>query len=154
MKGNRYAPNETVIKISKVKLLTESGLNVFLSFLCLYFAFSNLFGLRYLSLLLLFLFSYTSYHNIKKYKQEPKVQLRLSNKGLIPKNEFLITWSEILNIKVTVKPNYTSWVQKEYLVVNTNNSKMEFFINDLDITALRLEYLIKIYRNRFEQNNE
>ncbi|AXT59213.1 hypothetical protein D1816_02235 [Aquimarina sp. AD10] len=155
MKGNSYAPDETIIKLSRTKLLTENILWSTLMIVCLYSAYFNLYGLRYLALLLFFLFLYGVYQNVKKAKKEPKIQLRLSNKGLTLKNESFINWSEIKKMEVIVKPNYSSSIQQEYLVVNTNKDKTEFYINELNISSLRLEYLIKIYRKRFDkkQNN-
>ncbi|GAA4277990.1 hypothetical protein [Aquimarina mytili] len=151
MKGNSYAPDETIIKLSRTKLLTENILWSTLMILCLYSVYFNLYGLRYLALLLFFLFLYGVYRNVKKAKKEPKIQLRLSNKGLTLKNGSFINWSEIKKMEVIVKPNYSSSIQQEYLVVSTNKGKMELYVNELNINSLRLEYLIKIYRKRFKK---
>ncbi len=151
MKGNSYAPDETIIKLSRTKLVTKNILWITLMIVCVYSVYFNLYGLRYLALLLFFLFVYGVYQNVKKIKKEPKIQLRLSNKGLTLKNRSFINWSEIKKMEVIVKPNYSSSIQQEYLVVSTKKGKMEFYVNELNISSLRLEYLIKIYRKRFEE---
>ncbi len=155
MKGNTYAPKETIVGPSKLKPWIENFIWMGLMIFFIFKLFTVQSEIRYLSVILIFVMIYGIYSNIKKTNKSPKILLKLSEKGITPQNSRLIKWSNIEKAEIIVKPNYSnSVIQKEYLIISSKQGKREVFINDLDITALRLEYLIKIYRNRFNKKSE
>ncbi|GGA85291.1 hypothetical protein GCM10008015_27560 [Flavobacterium palustre] len=147
---NTKAPEETIISLSKSYSYFQIFGGIVYIVLCLVAIFSN-FSVSYkiLCFLILIYLTYALYSNVKESKTESKVCLKLNDKGIQIKSNKFITWSKIETFEFISRPNYSSSSQsKDYLVLNTSNGKEEIFLNELNISSQKLNYLLKIYKNR------
>lgn len=93
---------------------------------------------------------------IKKYSA--KNILIISNNGIQLNHEYMI-WSNIKNEKILIKKEVTEYSKYEtevkYLSLYHKNKKIEFKIDNLDTPDYFIEQYLKLYKNRFlEQNFE
>ena len=148
------APEETIISLSKGYNYFQIFGGIIYIILCLIAIFSS-FPRYYkiLCFLILIYLSYALYSNIKNTKTEPKICLKLNDKGIQIRNNRFIKWSKIETFEFVSRPNYSSSsISKDYLVINTSNGKVEIFLNELNISSQKLNYLLGIYKNRSLKN--
>lgn len=97
---------------------------------------------------------------IKDIKKTSGVAISINNKGIQLNKNPRIKWSEIQHEKVITKHfkdsishhQYISEVN--YLYFYHNNEKIEVVIDDLNVTDDNLSQYLKIYRDRFNKENE
>ncbi|MDY8137271.1 hypothetical protein [Aquimarina sp. 2201CG5-10] len=144
---NKKAPKETIIYYSK----RYKVFNLIVSILLLGFGIYVFFYHNYyLGTGIVIL----SIYGIRNYHKSPKndvPQLILSEEGIIFNGKRIRKWSEIKNEDIIVKPSYSGGQGEYYLSYDHKNGNEEIFINELNISTQKLNYLLKIYRNRSEK---
>jgi len=149
--ANKKAPRETIIHLSKTYYIWKAFVNliwVCLGILMLLTTY-KIFGIALIIYIL-----YQSIKLVKTFKilNKGRVQIRLSSEGISLQGGKLFAWSSINNENIIVEPNYTaSAISKEYFSFDVNGSNKKIFLNNLDISSLRLEYLLEIYRKRSQK---
>lgn len=98
-------------------------------------------------ILILLYISYALYTNIKSYQTKSKIKLIINDKGIMIEKRFL-SWSKIQSFEFISKPDYSTTIPKVYLLIHTTYGEEEIFINELDITSEKLNFLMGIYQNR------
>ena len=94
------------------------------------------------------------YRNRKIYQEYKKLDdqsflFNISKKGLCFQNNEQINWTDIIEHKIITKPNYaTPAISKDYLIIKTKSRQKEILLNKLNISTIRLEYLLDIYKKR------
>ncbi|WP_395049171.1 hypothetical protein [Flavobacterium sp.] len=135
-------PKETIIYYSRNTIAFLLFLYLAISVLGAYFLLEK----EYIGLLFFGFGLYLSYNQIKKLR-EKSPQIIINDKGIILKNENLITWDSIYNDRVYSQSNGKS--STNYFAFNDE----EISINDLGTTFSELEKLLHVYRVRFEKKN-
>jgi len=134
-------PKETVIYYSRSTIVFLLVLYLGISVLGGYFLLEeDYFGLLFLGFCL-----YLSYNQIKKVSDKSP-QIVINDKGIILKNENIISWDKIYDDKVYNQSNGKS--STNYLAFNEE----EISIDDLGISFSELEKLLHVYRVRYEKN--
>jgi len=135
-------PKETIIFYSRNTIAFLLVLYIGISALGAYFLFEK----EYFGLLFMALGLYLTYDQFKKIKDKSH-QIVINDKGIILKNENLISWNKIYNDRVYSQSNGKS--STNYLAFNDE----EISIDDLGITFSELEKLLHVYRVRYEKNS-
>jgi len=141
-KDDVSVPKETVIYYSRFTIIFLLVLYLGISVLGGYFLFEE----EYFGLLFLGFGLYFSYNQIKKVSDKSP-QIVINDKGIILKNENIISWDKIYYDRVYSESSGKS--STNYLAFN--DEKIE--IDDLGITFSELEKLLHVYRVRYEKNN-
>ncbi|WP_101446094.1 hypothetical protein [Aquimarina sp. MAR_2010_214] len=98
-----------------------------------------------------------SIYGIRSYYKSPKNEnprLILSDDGIVSNGSQVRKWSEIKNEDIIVKPSYSGRFGDYYLSYDHKNGSEKIFINELDISTQKLNYLLKIYRKRSDKNRK
>lgn len=135
-------PKETIIFYSRNTITFLLILSLGISALGFYFLMKK----EYIGLLFFGLGIYLSYDQIKKLR-EKSPQIIINDKGIVLKNEDLLTWDRIYNDRVYSKSNGKN--STNLLAFNDE----EISIDDLGITFSELEKLLQVYRVRSEKEN-
>lgn len=159
-------PSETIIKYSTSEtIITLLGYSIFI--IIGIFLLSMVPGFDFtkykktdFSLLVLasfFIISY-GYKTFKLFKKLSSSDvLNISNNVIILDSIVKMDWNDIQNEKIIVKKEYSSnskyKVDTKYLSLFHQNKKIEKKIEGLDVADYTLEQYLKIYRNRYQQNN-
>lgn len=141
-KDDNSVPKETIIFYSRNTLAFLLALYIGISGLGVYFLKDK----EYIGLLFFGFGLYLSFNQIKKLR-EKSPQISINDKGIILKNENLISWDRIYNDRVYCQSNGKN--STNYLAFNDE----EISIDDLGITFSELENLLHVYRVRFEKEN-
>lgn len=149
---NKAIPPETVVKFSKNSLVFIIAFSLlFIASSVYYFLDKNYlfsFGFLFATGLLL-------YDNLKKIN---KTFIKINEKGIQTINTNFIPWSSIVHIEVQRK-GYGS-DSKDFLTIHSlvededdeyNYEKL--LIQDFSISAIKLDKLIRIYKQRFKKND-
>lgn len=145
---NKKAPSETIVRLSKSYYYWQIVLFLFWISIAIILIFLDL---KIFGFLLACLVMYNMKNIFKVFSiiKNNSIQMTLSSKGISLCDGKTLSWNSIEDDKIIVKPNYGALaISKEYLTFKINQNEKKIFINNLDITSLRLEYLLKIYRNR------
>ncbi len=98
------------------------------------------------------LFTFRDIPKFLKLVKSNRIQIELSNKGISIEGRRPISWNSISEEKVIIEPYMASpWNAPEYLTFKARSREFKIFINNLDTNSSRLEYLLKIYRKRNEE---
>lgn len=104
-------------------------------------------------IIVLFAFYFLFLKSKNLVNREP--QILISNVGIQLENEKLISWKNIIDERLVVKPYYGSYpigkIRKKYLSFSTENSNHYILINPLDISFANLENALQEYRIRYEK---
>lgn len=145
---NAKAPEETIIGLSKGYGYFQIFGGICYLIICLFLLFyseSKVYKSIFFFILLYFCFAF--YSMMKNSKIDSKIKLKINNKGIQIEKRF-ISWSKIENFDFISRPNYSSVSSSDYLVIYTINGKEEVFLNELNISAQKLNYLLKMYQRR------
>lgn len=83
-----------------------------------------------------------------------KPQILMNNKGIQIQNDEFISWFYIKNEEIVVQRNYGKIkMKKKYLSFFVENSEKFVLINFYDISSAKLEYVLQVYRVRYQKNN-
>lgn len=141
-KDDSSVPKETVIFYSRNTILFFMILFFGVSLLGVYFLIEK----EYFGLLLLGFGLYFLYDQFKKLNDKSP-QIIINDKGIILKNENLISWNTIYDDRVYSQSNGKS--STNYFAFNDETVSIE----GLTIKFKELENLLHVYRVRYEKNN-
>ncbi|SOS56039.1 hypothetical protein [Tenacibaculum finnmarkense] len=145
---NKKAPSETIVRLSKSYYFWQIVLFLFWISIAIWIIFlgSKIFGIL---LVCLAMYNIKDIFKVFSIIKNNSIQMTLSSKGISLYDGKTLSWNSIKDDKIIVEPDYiTSAISEEYLTFKINHNEKKIFINNLDINSLRLEYLLKIYRNR------
>lgn len=84
--------------------------------------------------------------------RDRKPHLILNNKGIETRQDGFVAWEDIYDISV-VEEGYGSSIKSFILLSFGDSEYVKMNISDLDTKPRKIEYLIKIYKLRFEKEN-
>ncbi|WP_299211591.1 hypothetical protein [uncultured Aquimarina sp.] len=145
---NKKAPKETKIYYSKPTSLFHMEFSIlFLGFgIYSFFSLSYFIGIGFIAI------SVYGIRNNHKLIKDRSVQLILSEEGIAYKGTRIKRWSEIKNEDIIFEPSSSGGRSEYYLSYDYRNRNEKILINELDISTQRINYLLKIYRNRSQKN--
>ena len=146
---NKKAPKETIVYYSKANRLLHQIFSILLIGFGIYVFFYHNYYIG-IGIIVLNIYGNSNYHKSPKNRTP---QLIISDDGIASKGNLIRKWSEIKNEDIIVKPSYSGGFSEYYLSYDHKNGNEKIFINELDISTQKLNYLIKIYRNRSEKKN-
>jgi len=148
---NKKAPPQTKIFLSQSYYNWQILIAIFWISIGVYFLFTKywIFGIVFI---LYILFRMKDIPKFLKLVKRDRIQIELSVKGISLKGGRSISWSSISEDKVILESNHSApWNAYEYLTFTAKSRKFKIFVNHLDTSSSRLEYLLKIYRKRSEK---
>ena len=78
-------------------------------------------------------------------------QIILNNNGLQTSDTYFYSWAEISDEKVISRGTGKS--RSSYLIYDIQAGRKEFYIDDFDLSAGRIDRLLRAYRSRYEHRN-
>ncbi|SEO38736.1 hypothetical protein SAMN05444671_3310 [Flavobacterium sp. CF108] len=103
--------------------------------------------------IIFFISVFPIHYLIKSIKTIDEIQFRINSKGIQYKEQALVSWSNIENERVDIKPgNQRSSYYFVYHIIEPNQI-MRFDISSLSTNFLELQHTLTIHRNRFKREN-
>ena len=146
---NSKAPKETIITGTKTYNYSQLfGSCIYLIISTYLFFQSTAIVYKIILILICGYLVYVNCLNLKAESKKTKIRLKIDANGIYITSGKIINWSEIEKFEIISKPNYSSSSSEDYLILFMKNYKEEIFLNELNISNQKLNYLLKIYKNR------
>ena len=146
---NKKAPEETIIMSSRVPAYkTILSYCVIAGFL-VWWAFKvPTFTTTLVLCAIGLLFIVLTGHEIRGAMKKQTISLRLDNKGLYQANGDCIPWEQVDRFEFVEKNFYDNSMACNLILYNKHGMTTTIDFEDLDISSQKLNYLMKIYKDR------